>query len=697
MKKIILSLAAALCGTLLQAQELMKKDSLGMLTDTLSEVTVRASNVIRKADRQIILPTREQKKKSVNGLELTSRLALPRVYVDMSQSSISISGGETLQLRINGVEATSQEVLALAPEDIRRVEYHDNPGLRYGEDVGAVIDYITVRHASGGNIGTSLLQQTNSVGADQVYGRFHYGRSQFGFSYYANFHSYDDVYTDEKEDFRIPGGSGFTRLTDGAPSKNSEILHLGSASYNYTAGDKFMLSAKFSLLKYDVNNLQSRGEVYDSTRPEYRITRERNTPHWWNRPSLDIYLYRKLKNDQSIALDVVGTYNGNHQKTSLRDSDDEVLYTDLQTDARSKRYSLIAEAIYEKAWGANRLTAGLKHTQAKTDNTYRGDTEADTHARDADTYGYAEFGGKTGSLTYTLGIGAARTHISQQDRPALDQWSFRPTLKLLYSFNNVYSLRFRYLLRNVNPSLSQLSDVEQQTDSLLLLRGNPALDRNLRHTLGLNLDVNHAACKLGLSLLYSLQNRPIMEETTYDASQGFFVKTYANQRRFEILNAELYANISLWKDHVNLYFNGGINHFISTGRTYRHRYTNLYYISQIQADYKNFLFTAQFIRQEDSFYGESMSTWNRYNQYLLGYKFRNDMRLSLGIQNPFGEFGTSVNRSYSELTGSTKTTHYPNLNHCLLVSFSWNLNFGKQYKSLQKKIENSDSESGILK
>ena len=99
----------------------------------------------------------------------------------------------------------------------------------------------------------------------------------------------------------------------------------------------------------------------------------------------------------------------------------------------------------------------------------------------------------------------------------------------------------------------------------------------------------------------------------------------------------------------------------------------------------------------NSFYGETMSTWNRYNQYLAGYKFRNNMRLSVGIQDPFGEFSTSVTRNYSALAGSTKTMHYPNLKHCLLVSFSWNLNFGKQYKALQKKIENSDSESGILK
>lgn len=697
MKKLLLGIILAAASSQMKAQENTQNDSTIMMNGTLEEVTVKASNMIRKVDKQVILPTKEQKKKAVNGLELTQQLSLPRIFIDTASGSISMNGNGTLQLRINGLKATSQEVLALSPQDIKRVEYHDNPGLRYGDGVEAVIDYITVQRNSGGNIGVSLLQESNSVGADQLYGNFHKGKSQFSFSYYTNFHSYNDIYTNKQQTYSFPDGTELHHTTEGLPGKNSEILHLGSAAYNYTSDDEFMLSAKFSLLKYDVSHVATRGEVYDTRTPGYRILRETDNPHWWNRPSLDIYLYKKLKNAQSIALDIVGTYNGNHQKSIFKDSKDDVVFTNIYTNVHSKRYSLIAEAIYEKAWKDNRLSAGLKHTQAKTDNTYRGNASYDTRMYDADTYAYAEFLGKLNKLTYTLGVGTAHTHIRQQGSNALNQWYFRPTLKLLYSFSNVYSLRFRYLLRNENPSLSQLSDVEQQTDSLQLLKGNPLLDANLKHTFGLDLDVNKANCKLGLSLKYILENHPVMEETRYDTDRRLFIKSYANQRRFETLNAELYTNIDLLKDHVNIYFSGGINHFISTGNDYRHRFTNLYYISQVQADYKNFLFTAQFIRQNYLFYGEHMNSWNQYNQYTLGYKFRNNMRLSVGIMNPFGEFDHGVTKNYASATHSNEQTYYPNLKQCLLVSFSWNLNFGKQYKALQRKLENSDTQNGILK
>ena len=50
--------------------------------------------------------------------------------------------GDAVELRINGVKAEIQEVKALLPADVLRIEYHDNPGLRYG-NVAAVIVHLS--------------------------------------------------------------------------------------------------------------------------------------------------------------------------------------------------------------------------------------------------------------------------------------------------------------------------------------------------------------------------------------------------------------------------------------------------------------------------------------------------------------------------------------------------------------------------
>lgn len=63
-------------------------------------------------------------------------------------NEIGVLGGGELQLRINGAKAEVEEIKALQPSDIIRIEYHDNPGLRYG-NAEVVLDYIVRRPETG--------------------------------------------------------------------------------------------------------------------------------------------------------------------------------------------------------------------------------------------------------------------------------------------------------------------------------------------------------------------------------------------------------------------------------------------------------------------------------------------------------------------------------------------------------------------
>ena len=50
-----------------------------------------------------------------------------------------------MQLRINDIVASTAQVQALRPDEVLRVEYIDNPGVRYADtEVEAVINYIVV-------------------------------------------------------------------------------------------------------------------------------------------------------------------------------------------------------------------------------------------------------------------------------------------------------------------------------------------------------------------------------------------------------------------------------------------------------------------------------------------------------------------------------------------------------------------------
>lgn len=68
-------------------------------TIDLDEVTIQASSIIRKKDRQLIFPSKDQVRRSMDGLDLTRRMSLPRLWVDPNTKSISMANGN-VQLRI---------------------------------------------------------------------------------------------------------------------------------------------------------------------------------------------------------------------------------------------------------------------------------------------------------------------------------------------------------------------------------------------------------------------------------------------------------------------------------------------------------------------------------------------------------------------------------------------------------------------
>ena len=126
-------------------------------TERLDEVTVTASNEVNKADRKVIFPNKQQLAVSTNGVNLLNALQLPHLEVSVLNNKVSLTTRESLQLRLNGVKVSEQDLMAVQPQDVIRIEYIENPGVRYG-NAGAVINYITRRHESGGAVALNLTQ-----------------------------------------------------------------------------------------------------------------------------------------------------------------------------------------------------------------------------------------------------------------------------------------------------------------------------------------------------------------------------------------------------------------------------------------------------------------------------------------------------------------------------------------------------------
>ena len=279
--------------------------SLVASSTVLNEVVVEGDAVINKIDRQIILPTTAQRKMSTNGISLLQHMQVPSLVIDPLDKSVKTGSGKDVQLRINGVESTKDEVLAINPSDVVRIEYHDMPGLRYG-NAAAVVDYIVKKKTTGGNIAGDLTNGVKPLGAGDYNLSARYNFNKSALSAVFSYHRRDLEWIRENYETFIYPDHTLQNREMGNPTKfKFDKMNL-SISYNY-ANDRNMLNITFRN-SYDntPNSFSDRNSTLYQDDIEYDISYNQRSKSYI--PSLDIYYQLNLKNDRHLYLDVVGTY-----------------------------------------------------------------------------------------------------------------------------------------------------------------------------------------------------------------------------------------------------------------------------------------------------------------------------------------------------------------------------------------------------
>jgi hypothetical protein len=211
---------------------------------SLGEVTIQARSVIQKADRMLVLPSETQVKTSTGGIDLLQKMQLPRIYIDPISEEVSTSGNGEVQLRLNGTEVTRAEISALRPADIQRIEYHDDPGVRYGK-AAAVIDYITTQKTeSGGNVkGTAGSHLDWKQSDDRLSFRYNRGKSEFSANADYMYRNIDQI-RNYDERFLFPDRE-LHRVETGELTPYIRHLLNTTVNYSLTEKDKYFFNARF--------------------------------------------------------------------------------------------------------------------------------------------------------------------------------------------------------------------------------------------------------------------------------------------------------------------------------------------------------------------------------------------------------------------------------------------------------------------
>lgn len=702
-----IALAACAASAAMAQTDSTKIDTTGISrTMTLGEVTVNGMRVINKIDRQLLIPTKEMVKSSSNGYDLLKAMMVNGLKVDPVMQNVSTIQGGAVQVRINDVVANQQDIMALRPDEVVRVEYIDNPGVRYSDgSLKAVVNYIVKRRYAGFIGGASTMQAfTTGFNNSSAYFKYNYKKSEFSLIYGLNYRGYDKRRYDSHEEYIFPDGTERHRDYIGYNSDfmyNINNLQLG---YNLASPDKYTLDVRFM---YNGNNNPYGGVdqlVKDTSRPDMYLYNERKNKMYI--PSIDIYYSLNLPHNQNITANAVGTFIKTDHAYLLREylfdmtpeqSMASSALNDYSYSTDGKKWSLISEVLYTKTMSKATVTAGGNYSVSRTENLYTGSTDTDAKLKSDNLYMFAQLQSRLGIINYQVGIGANMSSIYQGEI-GFDKWTFRPQLSL--STNAIKNIFIRYsgqIGQNI-PSLSQLSDVRQQSNDLYAGDGNTGLKPSYTYTNSLYF--NWSVPLFNFSMTGSWTYAPDIIMSTYmaerqaDGSYMLISRPY-NQKSYTKKSATATLTLHAIRNKLDIFLYGSYGKYESRGLTYSHDFDTWSWGASAYLTLGNWSMSADFYTPSKSLFGENWNGGENASNLNISYRHKN-LRIGLGailVGYPQGfDYKNSTSSQYYKRQSHTYIKDNGNM---IYFTLSYNFSHGRKYSTEQRKLNNSDRDNGI--
>ena len=656
-------------------------------TITLDEVIVNAPKVISKADGLMIFPTAAQKNASNNGYGLLLKLSLPNLRIDnVAHSITAIDGRGSVQLRINGIIVGKEEMLALDPKLISKIDFIDNPGVRYGENVAYVINIITKRNDSGYTLGADITPTLTSLQGDgTIYGKWNHKKSEFTVSYNYSGYKLNGTRVTELAEYTLNNGSIHTIERDDVETLRKAHSHDVKLTYNLADSTAFVFQASLSESLNKTPGNYSIKDIIDGTKRYNSTNRESGKS---NSPVLDLYFFRQLTPRQSITANAVGTYIATKSSNYY---DEGAPY---QYDVSGKTVSALSEIIYENRLKPFTLSAGVNYRYKYTKNDYTGDAFALTELKQNNVYAFSEVKGSLKNLRYSLGLGASYIHYNQNEHN-YDFWTFRPKATLAYNIMNGMQLSYTFEMKDRASRIAMVSDATIQTNSMEYTVGNPNLkpSRDIEHAL--RLSYNNDRCSAFAEGFYRHCNKPNMAHYERTADNKF-IYTQINQKAINVLNVMAYASYWIIPEKLQAYANGGMMRCFNYGFDYTHCYTSWFYSAGVTAYLGKFTLLAYANNGFRFLEGETKG-YNGANTILqCSYNYK-DWQFSLSWSNPFIN---NYKSAESEILNRNLYKHFVHNNrdfgNSVSLNISWRLSRGQKHKSADKTINLRDTDNGII-
>lgn len=656
-------------------------------THELQEVVIEAPKVIRKADKDVYHPSKSAVDNSKNGMQLLNNLMIPSLSVSDALGSIT-AAGQSVQVRINGRTATIDQVRALLPETIKRVEWMDNPGLRYG-GANYVLNFIVANPTLGGSLQVYARPALNTAWGFYIAdAKFNFGKSQFEIGTNYKLTNKIKTHRDYTETFTYPNGNTITRKETSRGGTMDNTMGNLWTSYNYIKPDTTVFVAEFSMHKDFPGKVLYNGLLSLSDGTDDILLTDSHGDKGTT-PSLSIYLQQHFAHKQMLVVDFSSSfYFGRTFSDYIEQKHTSSIppyLTDIHTNIKDRNQAYGIEADYIKNWRSSRFTAGVSYTANRNRSEYENLGGEIFHQRQDKVYFFAEYFRRFGKWSATAGIGAQYTDfLFRESNRGNHSWSARPQATITYSPNQNHNFRLNFTSWQSTPSLSETNVVPQQLDGFQWRVGNQNLKTANSYMLtfryGFNLPRVNGS--FGIRAFTS----PNAITPLLEWSDNRLITTYENSRGLKNLSFFLAPQIEIIPQWLTV--SGYVQYRMERmkGKDYAINHNGWSGNASLQLSHWGFVLSAEYRYAQRDLWGQKIRWGEDLNAIALDYNWK-DWQFGAGIIMPFGKY----DQGSKSLSKWNTNEQHMRLDMCMpFVTVSWNLQWGRQKRGVQKII-NADA------
>lgn len=668
---------AILLPAITAAQE--AKDTIAV--SELDEIVIEAPKVIRKADMDVYHPSKSAVENSKNGMQLLNNLMIPSLNVSDALGTIQ-AAGQSVQVRINGRESSIDQLRALLPETIRRVEWIDNPSLRYN-GANYVLNFIVANPTVGGSLMTmarpALNQAWGSYMADL---KLNTGRSQWEVGGKFKLTSKIKSHRDYTETFTYPDGSTLTRdeTSLGGSIDNSQAGVW--ASYSYVKPDTTVFMAEFRLYQNISDTFLFNGLLTLSNGSDDILLTDSHG-NKGGTPSLSLYWQQNFPHKQILIVNFNSSfYSGRSFSDYIEQLPDASSYlTNIHTDIKDHNQAYAVEADYIKNWRNGRFTAGASYTANRNRSQYENLGGDIFHQRQDKVYIFAEYFHRFGKWTATAGMGVQYTgFLFKETNQGTGTWSPRPQATITYSLNQNHNFRLNFTSWQSTPSLAETNIVPQQIDGFQWRVGNQNLKTANSYMLTFRYGFNLPRVSGSFGVRAFTSPNAITPILNWEGEK--LITTYENSRGLQNLSFFIAPQIEVIPKWLMAsgYLQFRMERMRGTGYTLCNNSWSGNV--QIQLMHWGFVLSGQYLRAERDLWGEKISWGEDMNIIDLSYNWKS-WQFSTGIIMPFGKY----DQGSKSLSKWNRNEQHIRLDMRMpYISISYNLQWGRQKRSAQKLV-----------